>query len=314
MIGIVIVTWNSEDVIGPCLESCFANPGVRVVVVDNASSDGTRREILKFPSVHAIFSDTNLGFAGGVNRGIAALDTELVLLLNPDAALSGGLTALAACFDDPSVGAATGDLIGTGGEDQSGFHLRSLPTPATLACEALGVNRVWRSNPVNRRYRGVSTTGEVEQPAAAFLMIRRSAWETVRGFDERFHPVWFEDVDFCKRLRDDGWKIRYVPDARARHCGGHSAARISWSDKQLYWYASLLKYADTHYPAASRALVSAAVMAACGPRMVWSMFSRRNLQAVPVYSKVFSLAARTFAGSEGGARSEAAGAVKAAGG
>ena len=293
MVGAVIVTYNSGEVIGRCLDSCTRVPGLSVLAIDNASADATRDNIRYVPSVQTIFNDENRGFAGAVNQGIAALDTPYILLLNPDAELIGGLEAMVRQLEaDPRAGAVAGRLIGTDGHDQTRFHLRRLPTPATLAFEALGLNRLLPSNPVNRQYRPESHGSQVEQPAAAFLLIRRSAWAALDGFDESFHPVWFEDVDFCKRLRDNGWTIAYEPEGLARHIGGHSASSISWQARQLFWYGSLLKYAARHYSAVSRSLVCIAVMAACLPRTVAALCMRRSLEPVVVYSRVFQLAGR----------------------
>ncbi|HET8549491.1 MAG TPA: glycosyltransferase family 2 protein [Bryobacteraceae bacterium] len=291
MIGVVVVTYNSAEVIGRCLDSCTRIPDLRVVVVDNASSDETRKNIRYFPSVVTICNEENRGFAAAVNQGVAALDTPYILLLNPDAELAGGLEALVRRLEqDETAGAVTGRLIGPNGQDQSKFHLRRLPTAATLAFEALGLNRALPWNPVNRRYRRPALVGEVQQPAAAFLLIRRAAWAALGGFDEDFHPIWFEDVDFCKRLGDSGWTIAYEPAAVARHIGGHSASAISWEAQQLFWYGSLLKYAVRHFSTASRSLVCLAVMAACLPRTVAALLLRRSLEPVVVYSKVFQLA------------------------
>ena len=80
----------------------------------------------------------------------------------------------------------------------------------------------------------------VEQPAGAFFMFRRSGWEQLGGFDENFWPVWFEDVDFCARLRSAGFVLRYQPEARATHAGGHSVGRIPLGLRERYWYGSLL--------------------------------------------------------------------------
>ena len=295
MVGAVIVTYNSGEVIGRCLDSCTRVPGLSVAVVDNASGDETRANLRFFPSVHAIFNEENRGFAAAVNQGIRALDCPYILLLNPDAELMGGLAALVQRLEgNPRAGAAAGRLIGTDGHDQTKFHLRRLPTAATLAFEVLAINRLLPGNPVNRHYRPGAEPHALEQPAAAFLLIRRAAWEALGGFAEEFHPVWFEDVDFCRRLRDQGWSIDYEPAAVARHIGGHSASSISWSARQLYWYGSLLRYAVRHYSAVSRSLVCLAVMAACLPRTVAALILRRSLEPVLVYSRVFQLAGRSL--------------------
>ena len=102
-------------------------------------------------------------------------------------------------------GAVGGRLVDTDGRPQVGFNVRSFPTPAALACEVLLLNRVWPSNPVNRRYRRLNWDPErpqdVDQPAGAFLMVRREVLENVGLLDEDFAPIWFEDVDLCLRIR-----------------------------------------------------------------------------------------------------------------
>src|SRR5260370_1096278 len=86
-----------------------------------------------------------------------------------------------------------------------------------MLAEVLLVNRAWPGNPWNVRYRCLDldyrNTQEVDQPAGACLAVKRKAWDEISGFDEGFFPVWFEDVDFFRRLRDKGWKIVYSPAA-----------------------------------------------------------------------------------------------------
>jgi hypothetical protein len=197
-IGAIVVTYNSEAEIGPCLDAALRHTE-RVVVVDNASSDGTLGEVRKRPGVSLISNAENRGFAAAANQGMKALDVPFLLLLNPDAALETGVEPLAEACGQTGVGASAGKLVDVEGRPQSGFSVRRLPTPAALAFEVLGLNRIWRRNPVNRRYRcldlDLDTPADVEQPAGAFLMIRRDVWQELGGFDEQFHPVWFEDVD-----------------------------------------------------------------------------------------------------------------------
>jgi GT2 family glycosyltransferase len=148
---------------------------------------------------------------------------------------------------------------------------------------------------------GDSEQSDVDQPAGAFLMIRRAAWELIGGFDERFHPVWFEDVDFCKRLHREGLRIVYVPSAVALHAGGHSADKLAWGTRQLYWYGSLLRYAAKHFTGLSRRAVSLAVALACVPRAISGVMVQRTLTPVSVFSKVFWLAGSSLLARQTGA-------------
>jgi GT2 family glycosyltransferase len=119
-----------------------------------------------------------------------------------------------------------------------------------MICEVLLVNRLWPENPWNRHYRCLDLDDSkpqfVDQPAGACLAVRREAWDSIGGFDENFYPVWFEDVDFCRRLVDHGWKIAYCPDARFSHVGGHSVSRLPFRDRQVFWYRNMLRYSSKH--------------------------------------------------------------------
>jgi hypothetical protein len=294
--GAVIVTWNSGSHIGACLDALARHePGMPVVVVDNASSDNTLAETRAriFPVVAA--NRENRGFAAAVNQGVKALpDCELMLVLNPDAVLQTDTSAMAAEFDDARVGACGGRLLGASGTPQTGFELRRFPSAATLIFESLGLNRLWPSNPVNRRYRcldlGANEPCDAQQPAGAFLMIRREAWCAVGGFDEGYYPVWFEDVDFLKRLAASGWLIRFAPGSAAAHAGGHSVSLMAIRASAAAWYGSLLRYAIRHCSFAGRAAVCLAVLAAAAPRALLGAAREHSVCPFLVCGRVMRLA------------------------
>jgi len=289
--GVVVVTYNSADVIGRCLDACAHLP---VVVIDNHSEDDTVNVVRQKSEVKLVVNSSNFGFAAAANQGVEALDTELILLLNPDVELSTSIARLAEACSREGVGLATGKLMDESGNVQAGFTLRRFPTAWTLVFEVLGINRLFPSNRVNRRYRcldvDLSQPSEVDQPPGAFLMFRREVWQRLGGFDTQFRPLWFEDVDFSKRARDLGLKILYLPEVTARHRGGHSIARMNWGCRQVYWYASLLRYASKHFrPHAFRG-VSAAVVLGSVFRAVFETIRRGSLRPVPVYAKIVKLA------------------------
>lgn len=291
-LGAVVVTWNSVEQIGACVEALLRNFEGPIVVVDNASQDGTVGAIPRSERVQVLALDENLGFAGGVNRGVRALDTGFVLVLNPDCLVEGGLKDLEHAARD---GAAGGLLLDERGEGQRGFVFRRIPTTAALILEVLGINRLWPRNPVNRRYRCLDVPldreQEVEQPAGAFLCFRRDAFETVGGFEESYWPVWFEDVEFCQSLLRSGFRIRFTPKALARHQGAGSIRKIRWSSKELAWYGSLLRYATRQYGWLSRRLVGLAVAAASVPRALTGiLFRHQSASALGVYARVVYLA------------------------
>jgi len=290
--GVVVVTYNSAEVIEKCLDSCN---GLPVVVVDNASRDSTQ-DLVRKHNVRLIANAKNRGFGGAANQGVAELDTELILLLNPDVELAASIEPLEDACLRIGFGMASGKLTDESGIAQSGFTLRRFPTAWTLAFEVLGINRLLKANPVNRRYRcldcDLAKAGEAEQPPGAFLMFRREVWQRLGGFDTQFYPVWFEDVDFEKRASDLGLKIAYVPEVVARHRGGHSIAGLNWGCREVCWYVSLLKYASKHFRAYAHRGVSTAVMLGSLGRAVVGMIRWRSVRPIKVYAIVIGIAGR----------------------
>ncbi len=298
----IIVTYNSAGSISQCLQA-LANEECEIVVVDNASQDDTVARVQAFQLHHPVELlriSRNVGFAAGVNHGVKAASGDVLLVLNPDAiAEPGAVMALIDCISAHAAAAAGGALLDASGEAQRGFAFRRLPTLGSLLCEVLLVNQIWPSNPSNRRYRCLdadySKVQQVEQPAGACLAVTRKAWEAVGGMDTQFTPVWFEDVDLCRRLIDSGGRIVYCPAARFYHSGAHSVSKLSFAQKQLYWYANMLRYARKHWSLTKllvlrlgiikgMVLRSVAVVIGAGPRSV----SRR--EAMTAYREVVRLA------------------------
>jgi N-acetylglucosaminyl-diphospho-decaprenol L-rhamnosyltransferase len=309
MLGVVIVSYNSGRCIGRCLDACVECGLKDIVVVDNASEDDTRAEVSRRQGVRLIANSTNRGFAAAVNQGFEHLGTATVLVLNPDTIVGCGLETLEAALKAPAVGAGTGRLVGEDGDTQHGFNVRAFPTPATLLFELLGFNRLWPGNPVNRKYRlclPPDEIAEVDQPAGAFLMVNRVAWHTVGGFDEEFYPVWFEDVDFCKRLSAKGFRILYVPSANAIHAGGDSVARLPWIVRQELWYASLLRYASKHFTKWSVWALATAAIVGCTARAIGKAVTGFSLAPLTACSKVARLSSSYLRLGGRGRKSQAA--------
>ncbi len=250
----IVVTYNSGESIGPCLEA-LTREDCEIVVVDNASADDSVRRVEEFVAWHPvrlIANDENLGFGAAVNQGAREAAGDVFLILNPDAiAEPGAVAAILNCMQKTQAAAVGGALLESDGQPARGFAFRRLPALWALVFEATLVNQLWPKNPVNRRYRCLdadySQQQEVEQPAGACLAISHTMWDKLGGFDEQFFPVWFEDVDLCKRLRDKGGRIFYCPGARFRHAGAHSVGQLSFRDRQLFWYANMMRYARKHF-------------------------------------------------------------------
>ncbi|HEX4997107.1 MAG TPA: glycosyltransferase family 2 protein [Terriglobia bacterium] len=235
--AIAIVNWNSGACLRPCIESALDDSSVsEIVVVDNASSDGSAEHALAFPNrVHLIRNEVNRGFAGGMNQAFAASRSEFVLAMNPDArAMPGAIAELERLMrEHPETGAVGGDV-------NDRYPPRDLPTWNSLVRQNLG----FPARPP------ASTTDEprpVGQPAAAALLIRRDAFDSIGGFDETFFPAWYEDVDFCRRLRAARWEIYYAPRARFLHDGGYSAKVLGPKAFASAYYRNQLRYARKHF-------------------------------------------------------------------
>ncbi|MGD0497582.1 MAG: glycosyltransferase family 2 protein [Bryobacteraceae bacterium] len=291
-IGIVIVTYFSEAEIGPCLDAALPS-GADIVVVDNGSTDGTVAEAAR-RGIRVIANGVNRGFAAAVNQGISLLKTPFVLLLNPDAVIQGGIESLRAACDRPGAAGAGGLLLGNDGRPQVEFMVRALPTPAALILEACLLNRLWPGNPVNRRYRAraldTSRPARVEQPAGAFLMIRRDAWRELRGFDESFFPLWFEDADFCRRAVDRGYNLYYEPGAVAKHTGAHSIAKMGVEARRVCWYSGMIRYAAKHFRPVWFRATCLGVLAGVALRALAEAVAARSLKGAAGFGAVARLA------------------------
>jgi GT2 family glycosyltransferase len=293
-VGIVIVTYNSEAEIGPCLDAALTT-GAEVIVIDNASIDGTLARIRR-RNVSLIANSRNQGFAAAVNQGVRAIHSDRILLLNPDAVLVTGIESLSSVCSRPETGLVGGKLVDSSHRVQTGFNVRRLPSPWALAFEVLLINRVWPRNPANWHYRcydmNLDQPGRVEQPAGAFLMFRREVWDLLGGFDERFYPIWFEDVDFCKRVIERGYYVYYDPCAIAIHQGGHSIRKILMEERELYWYGNLLRYGFKHFhPVSARWLCLAVTVGSLFRAAVGSV-ARRSFKPLRVYGVVMAMASQ----------------------
>ncbi len=294
--SVIVVTYNSVEAIGPCLEA-LAGQDCEIIVVDNASQDGTVRRVEEFVAWHELrllANDRNLGFAAAANQGAREATGDRLLLLNPDAiAEPGAVKALLQCMESNDAAVAGGALLENDGAPARGFAFRRLPTLATLLCEAMLVNQLWPRNPVNLGYRCLdadySQPQEIEQPAGACVAITRKTWDELGGFDEQFFPVWFEDVDFCKRLLEHGGRILYCPSARFRHSGAHSVSKLSLRDKQVFWYTNMLRYSRKNFSHGQVRLLRTGIVAGMLLRSIAALLGVRQVplgETLPAYWNV----------------------------
>ena len=219
-VACVVVTYDAL----PWIEQCLASvAGAPTVVVDNGSSDGTRDVVReRFPAVRLVEAE-NRGLAAGWNRGIAETDAEHVLVLNADAWLvEDAFDRLVALADaTPRAAGVAPRLLDPNGTLQR--SVRGFPTPWRLATEYLYLRKLApRSRALNAFYGAGfdhDATRAVEWVMGACFLLRRSAYDEVGPFDERFF-LFSEEVDWMRRATDARWSVLFTPDARCVHVGG----------------------------------------------------------------------------------------------
>ena len=256
-IDVVIVSFNRVDLLASCLASLQSSPAeLRVVVVDNASSDGSAELVVsRYPETKLLQNDTNVGFAAAVNRGVASGDAPLILLLNSDATIDApGLDALQHALDQaPRIAAVGPRILGEDGEvELSTGRTMSLWNEACFKVvgDMGGANGWLFGRRLQREYAADHDTPSL---TAACLLVRREAYEEVDGLDERFF-LYAEDVDLCRRLRQSGWRLRYVAGATARHLRGGSG-NSDPGPTALAYRASQVAFYAKHRGFVSRALL-----------------------------------------------------------
>ncbi len=270
-LSIIIVSWNVRDVLRGCLDSIARSPvslfgapdqpdealAVEVIVVDNASTDGTP-DVLhdEYTWVRLVEPGGNLGFAAGNNAGIEAARAPRLLLLNPDTVvLDDALPQMAAYMrGHTEVGALGPLLLNADGAVQS--SRRRFPTVLTAVFESTWLQGIAPRTVLDRYYMQdvpLDQPHDLDWVEGAAVMVRREAVEQVGGLDTGFF-MYSEELDWLKRIKQAGWRIVFLPGARVVHYGGRSSEQVE-PQKHIYFQTSKVRYFRKHHGPLAAAVV-----------------------------------------------------------
>lgn len=224
-LAVVVVSYNTRDELVTCLRSLRADGVAEVLVIDNASADGSADAARAAdPGATVLALDRNLGFGSAANVGVAACSSPYVAVCNPDLTVAPGTSAamVAALERDPGLG-AVGPRIDTP-DGRLYESVRRFPGLVDAVGHAF-LSFVWPGNPFTRRYKMAdwdhAERADVDWVAGTYVALRREAFDAVGGFDDRYF-MYMEDVDLCWRLWRAGWRVGYEPSARVVHAIGRS--------------------------------------------------------------------------------------------
>lgn len=224
-LSVVIVTYNCKNYVLECLESIFAQAGpiqIEVIVVDNASKDGTAKAIQEvFPNVCLIKNNENRWFRPAVNQGVRQSQGRYVLLLGPDTHLltSGGLARMVQYMDaHQQVGILGVKLLNPDGTIQ--LDCDRFPGLGWVLCHYFSIHQIWPLNPIKRRWRydgwGRQDTRAVDTVSGACMMIRRQVFKQIGLLDERCLMYW-EEAELCRAAHKANWQVVHLADVEVLH-------------------------------------------------------------------------------------------------
>jgi GT2 family glycosyltransferase len=259
LISIVIVNWNSGDQLRRCVDSiCNSNHEVQyeIIVVDNDSNDGSEIFIDKDHKATLVHARCNLGFGKACNLGSSYATGDYLLFLNPDAAIfSDTLKTSLGFMSEPSN--MTVGICGVRLVDEEGDVARGctrFPAPTDFILHSIGIAHIFpRLNYFMVEWAHDSTR-DVDHVIGAFFLVRRTVFDVLGGFDERFF-VYLEDLDFSYRARHAGWRSVYLTDAQAFHAGGGVSDQVK-AHRLFYSIRSRVLYAFKHFSKVDAVLVA----------------------------------------------------------
>jgi len=285
LVSVVVVSRNVKDLLLDCLTALHQGTDVpfEVIVVDNASKDGSPAAVEEaFPHVRVHRMRKDSGFGRAQNAGLEMATGRFLLLLSPQVMVGAGCVGELSDFllVRPDIGAVSPRLIGSDGGLDEGAR-RSFPSPGLAFYRLVGLSRLFphskRFGRYNYGHLPADRPHEIDAGSSACLMIRRAAFAKVGQFDTAYF-MYGEDLDFCFRLRQNGWKVFYVPAAVAeRHSGRptlQEAARHRYELHSSMWTFHHKHFAED-MPAFGNGLVWASIWARWALLSGWSAVSRR---------------------------------------
>jgi GT2 family glycosyltransferase len=291
-LGIVILNWNTRDLLRECLRTVFASEGVsmRVLVVDNASDDDSAEMVrAEFPQAELIVNAANVGYPAGNNVGLRALGyhgagqvsddaPRYALLLNPDTEVPPGALAGMVAFMNahPAVGAAGPKLVLQDGSLDKACR-RSFPSPTVALYHFAGLSKRFPHSPrfarYNMTYLDPDQQAEVDSVVGAYMQVRREAVEAAGLLDDTFF-MYGEDLDWAYRIKQAGWTIVYHPQVVVRHVK-RAASRQS-PRAQFEFYRAMLIFYRKHYRSATplwlHSLILTGLLVRSGPKLLREIF------------------------------------------
>ena len=252
-ISIIIVNWKVKDLLEKSLSSIFAyqkDYQVEVLVVDNNSQDGSVAMIKeKFPQVILISLSDNIGFGAANNLAIKEAQAEYIFLLNPDTEITEDFLdrALTYLKNNPSVGIMAPRIINSDGSKQ--LSIRRHPDLLSQVLIMFKLKNILVNNKILNNYLlkdfDYNKEQTVDQIMGAAMLIRKSVFEKIGTFDEKFF-VWFEEVDLCYRVNQKGYKAYFISDIGAYHKGGGCSDNVI-PERLFYSWRSRIKYGEKHF-------------------------------------------------------------------
>ncbi len=267
-LSIVIVNWNSRDLLEQCLRTLAAT-GTRcryeVIVSDNASADGSREWLAQVaqanPQVHCVFSDDNAGFGVGANRALPYCRGRYVLFLNPDSIIREPLDTLVDMADEigPACGAIGGRVLNADETIQLScrerWTLPALIAAYTLAYAGLPSVTLQRQRMAGWDHAELRDVGAL---SGCYLLAPMRVLQEVGGFDPNYF-LYFEDADLCYRIRRAGYRITYAPVSAIIHLGGEANRDPEHIQRRLYGFQSARYFARAYLGAGQARILTLAV-------------------------------------------------------